>query len=88
VCGPFAQVAGVPDVGRQLWYRLGAPSGRYEVENFTTGPMCHCDSVVENAEITLSNVSRRLSRPGDFRPGGMSAASSSFTEICEAASLT
>jgi hypothetical protein len=64
-------VVETPDIGRQLWHRLDATAGQYEVEEYINGPMYHCDSVVQDGEITFSSVSQYLSRPGDFHSGGM-----------------
>jgi hypothetical protein len=45
--------------------------GRWQVEEFVTGDMYHCDAVVRGHRVLLSSVSRYLSTPGDYAPGGM-----------------
>ncbi|MCX5214526.1 hypothetical protein OG689_35600 [Kitasatospora sp. NBC_00240] len=50
---------------------LEARGEQVEAEEFVTGAMYHCDSVVVDGRIVFTAVSRYLSAPGEFRPGGV-----------------
>lgn len=51
----------------ELVGRLGGVADDYEVEEFVSGEMYHCDAVVTGGNVVFATVSRYLSRPGDFR---------------------
>ncbi|WP_159053373.1 ATP-grasp domain-containing protein [Streptomyces regalis] len=45
--------------------------GAYEIEEFITGQIYHCDSVVVDGEIRFASVGRYLADPASYSPGGM-----------------
>ncbi|MER7844254.1 hypothetical protein ABTZ03_09955 [Kitasatospora sp. NPDC096077] len=51
---------------------LEAGGDQIEAEEFVTGAMYHCDSVVRDGRILFTAVSRYLTPPGAFKPGGVS----------------
>jgi hypothetical protein len=55
----------------EIFARLGAPAGTFEIEKFIDGDMYHCDAVVLDGAVNFASVGRYYARPGHYRPGGM-----------------
>lgn len=56
---------------RQLVAGLDLSGSRYELEDFVTGQIFHCDSVVKDGKILFSSVGRYLADPAGYAPGGI-----------------
>ncbi|WP_200216695.1 ATP-grasp domain-containing protein [Micromonospora coerulea] len=54
---------------REVWHALGTGAGEYQIEQFITGDMYHCDGVVQDGALLHASVGRYLVRPGHFAPG-------------------
>ncbi len=54
--------AAIPDAIRDL----NADPSTLEIEQFVTGTMYHCDSVVSDSEVRFASVCEYLQRPGSF----------------------
>ncbi|MFH8991852.1 acetyl-CoA carboxylase biotin carboxylase subunit family protein [Streptomyces sp. NPDC017940] len=59
------------DEARDVVARLDLSGAHYGIEEFVTGRIYHCDSVVRDGEIRFSSVGRYLTDPAGYRPGGI-----------------
>ncbi|MFE6399643.1 ATP-grasp domain-containing protein [Streptomyces alboflavus] len=59
------------DEARDLVAGLDLSGAHYGIEEFVTGQIYHCDSVVQDGEIRFSSVARYLTDPAGYRPGGI-----------------
>ncbi|MER7485561.1 hypothetical protein ABTY20_06520 [Streptomyces sp. NPDC126497] len=50
---------------------LDLSGSHYEIEEFVTGQIHHCDSVVQDGRITFSSVGKYLADPASYSPGGI-----------------
>jgi biotin carboxylase len=54
---------------RQVCEQLNLDSGQYEIEEFITGDIYHCDAVVQDGVVQFANVGRYTANPASYRPG-------------------
>ncbi|WP_030559614.1 ATP-grasp domain-containing protein [Streptomyces aureocirculatus] len=59
------------DEARGVVAGLDLSGAHYGIEEFVTGQIYHCDSVVRDGEIRFSSVGRYLTDPAGYRPGGI-----------------
>ncbi|OCC10718.1 acetyl-CoA carboxylase biotin carboxylase subunit family protein [Streptomyces sp. PTY087I2] len=59
------------DEARSVVDRLDLSDSHYEIEEFVSGQIYHCDSVVQGGRIVFSSVGRYLADPASYTPGGM-----------------
>ncbi|MET8233418.1 hypothetical protein ABZS77_22390 [Micromonospora sp. NPDC005298] len=56
---------------REVWRRIGAPAGEYEIEEFVDGDMFHCDGIVRDGRVLHLSVGQYHARPGNVAPGAV-----------------
>ncbi|MVO88938.1 hypothetical protein GPA10_30325 [Streptomyces sp. p1417] len=59
------------DEAREVVAGLDLSGAHYGIEEFVTGRIYHCDSVVRDGEIRFSSVGGYLTDPAGYRPGGI-----------------
>ncbi|MGW4793262.1 ATP-grasp domain-containing protein [Nonomuraea sp. NPDC004297] len=64
-------IVGSPATAREVWRRIGAPAGTYEIEEFIAGDMFHCEGIVQDGRVLHTSVGQYHARPGDAAPGAM-----------------
>ncbi|AZK97708.1 ATP-grasp domain-containing protein [Streptomyces tsukubensis] len=57
------------DDARRIVAGLDLSGGRYGLEDFVTGQIYHCDSVVQQGRIRFTSVGRYLADPASYGPG-------------------
>lgn len=56
---------------RRLVAGLDLSGSHYEIEDFVTGQIYHCDSVVKDGRILFASVGKYLADPAGYSPGGI-----------------
>lgn len=73
-CGVGSNQTHVVDslpTAREVWRRIGARAGEYEIEEFIAGDMFHCDGIVRDGRVLHTSVGQYHARPGNVAPGAM-----------------